>query len=148
MTDETLRMMELAQQGFYCSQILLTLGLEAQGKHNPDLIRSMAALAGGLGFSGDTCGALTGGACLLALYAGRGAVEETEDPRLNLMIVELVEWFTQRFGEQYGGIRCEVILGDDFGSRNKRCPSLVLETFEKVKDLLIGNGYAWTGQGT
>lgn len=145
--DEMMRMMELAQQGFYCSQILLQLGLEAQGKENPDLVRSMAALAGGLGFSGDTCGALTGGACLLALYAGRGTAEETEDPRLNLMIGELVEWFTQEYGELYGGIRCDIILADDPSNRTKRCPSMVLGTYEKVKNLLIDNGYDLAGQG-
>ena len=63
MNDEMIRMIQLAGQGFHCSQILLTMGLEAQGKSNPDLIRAMAGLAGGLGFSGDTCGALTGGSC-------------------------------------------------------------------------------------
>ena len=67
MMDELLRMLELAGQGFHCSQILLFLGLEAQGKRNPDLIRAMSGLAGGVGFSGDICGALTGGACLLGL---------------------------------------------------------------------------------
>ena len=55
--DELERMQELKQQGFYCSQILVMLGLEAQGKQNPDLVRAMQELAGGLGFSGDTCGA-------------------------------------------------------------------------------------------
>jgi hypothetical protein len=49
MNDEAFRMIELAGQGFYCSQILLILGLEAQGKENPDLIRTMNALAGGAG---------------------------------------------------------------------------------------------------
>ena len=56
MNAEMIRMVELAQKGFYCSQILLQLGLEMQGKENPDLIRTMGALAGGLGFSGDVCG--------------------------------------------------------------------------------------------
>ena len=64
--DEMLKMLELSGQGFHCSQILLFLGLEAQGKSNPDLIRAMSGLAGGVGFCGDTCGALTGGACLIA----------------------------------------------------------------------------------
>ena len=90
MNEATLRMITLAGQGFFCSQILLSMGLEAQGKSNPDLIRAMAGLAGGLGFTGDTCGALTGGACLLSLYAGKGLPEEQEDEKLNLMISELV----------------------------------------------------------
>jgi len=131
MNNTMLRMMELAQQGFYCSQILLWVGLEAQGKENPDLIRTMSALAGGLGFSGDICGALTGGACLLGLYAGRGTPEEEENPRLNLMIGELIEWFTGEYGEKFGGVRCEVILGEDPGNRTRRCFELVVATYEK-----------------
>lgn len=141
MTDEMIRMLQLAQQGFQCSQVLLLMGLEAQGKDNVDLVRVMSALAGGLGFSGDICGTLTGGACLLGLYAGRGRADEEEDPRLNIMIGELVEWFTTEHGRKYGGIRCETILGDDPRSRTTRCPSMILGTYQKVKDLLVQNGF-------
>lgn len=141
MTNEMFRMVQLAGQGFYCSQILLLMGLEAQGKSNPDLIRSMAGLAGGLGFSGDTCGVLTGGACLLGLYAGRGIREEQEDEKLNLMVSELVDWFSEQYGKLYGGTRCEVILAEDPQNRSTRCPSMVLGTFEKVKSLLLAHGF-------
>lgn len=139
--DELLRMLELAGHGFHCSQILLFLGLEAQGKSNPDLIRAMAGLAGGVGFCGDICGALTGGACLLALYAGRGTPDEEEDPKLNIMINELVEWFTQEFSECYGGIHCREILADDPRNQASRCPELVTRTYEKVKSLLLYNDF-------
>lgn len=142
--DETFRMITLAGQGFYCSQILLALALEAQGKENPDLIRAMAGLAGGLGFTGDTCGALTGGACVLALYAGKGLPEESEDEKLNLMISDLVDWFTEEFGKRHGGIRCETILGDDPRSRSAKCPSLTIGTYEKVKALLMEYGFELT----
>jgi C_GCAxxG_C_C family probable redox protein len=142
--DEMLRMMQLARQGFYCSQILLMMGLEARGEVNEDLIRAVTALAGGLGFSGDTCGALTGGACLLGLYAGRGTPEEEEDPRLNLMIGELAEWFSTQYGETYGGIRCDTILDENPANRNIRCPAMVFGTYEKVKALLTENGFDLT----
>jgi C_GCAxxG_C_C family probable redox protein len=141
MMDEMLRMLELAGQGFHCSQILLSLGLEAQGKSNPDLIRAVAGLVGGVGFCGDICGALTGGACLLALYAGRGTPDEEEDPRLNVMVNELVEWFTQEFSECYGGIHCRDILADDPRNQTSRCPQLVTGTYEKVKSLLLENDF-------
>ncbi|MFZ0931868.1 MAG: C-GCAxxG-C-C family protein, partial [Syntrophobacteraceae bacterium] len=59
--EEMIRMIHLAEQGFYCSQILLLMGLEARGKNNVDLVRSVSGLAGGIGFSGEVCGALTGG---------------------------------------------------------------------------------------
>ena len=139
--DELLRMLELAGQGFHCSQILLSLGLENQGKQNPDLIRSMAGLAGGVGFSGDACGVLTGGACLISLYAGRGTLEEEEHPRLHLMIAELIEWFSDAYSERYGGIHCREILDNDPANQTARCPSIVVETYEKVKSLLLENGF-------
>jgi C_GCAxxG_C_C family probable redox protein len=138
-------MIHLAKQGFYCSQILLLMGLEAQGKDNVDLIRSMSGLAGGLGFYGEVCGTLTGGACLLGLYAGRGTPGEEEDECLNLMISELVEWFADEYGRKYGGIKCENILGDDPAARTTRCPGIVLETYGKIKDLLFQNGFDLSG---
>lgn len=141
MMDEQLRMLELAGQGLHCSQILLCLGLEAQGKENPDLIRAMAGLAGGVGFCGDICGALTGGACFLALYAGRGTLDEEEDIKLNVMINELVDWFTQEFSECYGGIHCREILADDPRNQTSRCPRIVTGTYDKVKLLLVENGF-------
>jgi C_GCAxxG_C_C family probable redox protein len=110
MSDESLRMMELSLEGFGCSQITMILGLEAQGKTNPDLVRAVSGLHGGLGFSGKLCGALSGGCCLLAMYAGRGTPEETEDSRLPQMIRELVEWFENEYKPRFGGIDCAEIL--------------------------------------
>lgn len=146
MNNDFFRMVEIAQQEFFCSQILLMMGLEAQGKTNPDLIRAMAGLIGGLGFCGKNCGTLTGGACLLALYAGKGTDEEVEDSRLNSMIKELVEWFKQEQGSLYGGIDCEQIIGNDPQKRMERCPQIVYQTYEKVKNILFDHGYDISGK--
>ncbi len=143
--DDLDRMKELKQQGFFCSQILMTLGLELQGKENPDLICAMNGLAGGLGFMGETCGALTGGACLLGLYAGKGAPAEEENLRLNFMIEDLLKWFKSGYGQEYGGIRCEEILGGHMQFQATRCPTMVAGTFQKVKELLVENGFDLTG---
>ena len=51
------RMMELAQQGFHCSDILVSMGLEAQGKVNPDAVRLASALAGGVIIAARTAAA-------------------------------------------------------------------------------------------
>ena len=141
MSEQMFRMFELAQQGFYCSQILLLLGLEAQGKDNPELIRAMSGLAGGLGFSGLTCGALTGGACLLGLYAGKGTPGESEHPRFQIMVNELVEWFKEEVGSSCGGINCEDILGEDLQYKvvSVQCGNIVSNTYEKVWEILINN---------
>jgi hypothetical protein len=139
------RMRELKQQGFFCSQILMTLGLELQGIENPQLVRAMHGLAGGLGFTGETCGALTGGACLLALYAGKGLPADEDDPRLLFMVEDLVKWFRQGYGQEFGGIRCETILSGVPNGQATRCPTMVAGTFQKVKELLVENGFDLAG---
>ncbi len=143
LTGEEMRMVQRVQQGFHCSEILLFAGLEAQGKTNPDLIRAVSALAGGVGFSGQLCGALTGGACLLGLYVGRGNENEPADQRLNIMVSELVDWFSIKYGERYGGIKCSEITEDDPRNQPARCPRIVTAVHKKVKSLLSDNGFEW-----
>ena len=144
--DDISQLLSLHKQGFYCSQILVYQGLEMMGKSNPDLIRAMHGLAGGLGFSGELCGALTGGACLLGLYAGKGIAEQPEDPRLDFMITDLVEWFKTEYSGQFGGIRCEEILAGNPQNQTIRCPVLVNGVLQKVKELLVENGYELSGE--
>ena len=85
------RMLELSGQGFYCAQILMILALESEEKEDPDLVRAMGGLNGGLGFSGRVCGALTGGCCFLSYFLGKGEAEELEDPEAALLIGRLAE---------------------------------------------------------
>ncbi|MDX9851108.1 MAG: C-GCAxxG-C-C family protein [Anaerolineaceae bacterium] len=139
------RMRELAQEGYYCSQILMIMGLELQGKTNPDLIASMQGLAGGLGFSGELCGALSGGASLLGLYAGKQNPQDEENPLLRFMIEDLVKWFKQEYGEEFGGIRCEELLAGNSMNQMTRCPLMVSGVFNKVKELLVENGFDLSG---
>jgi C_GCAxxG_C_C family probable redox protein len=138
MSEEMFRLFELAQQGFACSQIILILGLEARGKNNPDLVRAMTGLSGGMGFSGGTCGALTGGACLLGLYAGKGSPEEQARDKFDLMVTELVDWFKQQAAAEFGGINCADILGDELQYKTVavKCGNVVSATYDKVKELL------------
>ena len=150
MGNEADRILQLHMQGFHCAQILLMLGLEHQHKENPDLIRAMDGLsgAGGLNFSGKNCGALIGGACLLALFGGRGTVEESGQRALPIMIQQLPAWFEAGFGAQYGGIDCDAILQNDPWNRLTRCPKLVNDTFFMARQLLKENGLAFQDEET
>ncbi len=139
MDDE--RMMELALQGFGCSQILMLIALEARGTENPELIRAVSGLHGGLGFSGRVCGALTGACCVLALYSGKGTPEESEDVCQGAMIRSLVERFEERYTERYGGTDCATILGNDPGNRLSRCPQVLEEVLADLREVLRVNGY-------
>lgn len=143
--DDMLTMELYGAKGYYCSQIIVQMALDLRGESNLQLIRSMHALAGGLGFNGLLCGALIGGACMLGLYAGKGSDEETEDDRLMLMLIDLVEWFKSTTGQQYGGVNCPDILMNKKENYRSRCPQIIQGVFEKCKELLVDYGYDLSG---
>jgi C_GCAxxG_C_C family probable redox protein len=141
--DETLiRMMELGNKGYYCSQILISLALEERGETNPALVRAMAGLAHGCGNSQGTCGALTGAGCVLALYAGKGQDDEEESERLFAMMQELSDWFVEQIGGRHGGISCQAIVGEAGLEASRRtCGALVAETYNKAREILTVSGF-------
>lgn len=129
------RILELSREGYFCAQILLILALESDGKEDPDLVRAMGGLNGGLGNTGDICGSLTGGACFLSYYAGKGETDELEHPDCNRMIASLVEWFRE-YTSEYGGCSCNCILEQDNRNKIQRCPVIISAVLEKCMELL------------
>ena len=133
-----LQTMKLYAKGFCCSQIIVMMAMEAEGKKNPDLVRSLGGLCFGVNWSGEVCGALSGGACLISLYSGKGSEGETQDNRCTTMIGDLVEWFTLAAHEEYGGTRCHEIL-EKYPDRSM-CGLIVSETYKKCMDILADHG--------
>ena len=140
MDDTLIRMLQLGQKGYSCSQIIIRLGLDARGEDNPVLVRAMAGLAYGCGSGHASCGALTGGCCLLALYAGKGSDEEEASDRLMLMQQELTEWFALRAGCEEDNLSCDAIVGEAGPAASRqRCGTIVADTYAKVMEILAAN---------
>jgi hypothetical protein len=140
MDDILIQMLQLGQKGYNCSQIIMQLGLEVRGETNPQLVRAMGGLAYGCGTGRGSCGVLTGGCCLLALYAGKGSDEEVPSERLDLMLQELNDWFATRTGCDHGDMSCDVIVGEAGPAASRqRCGALVAETYAKVMAILVAN---------
>ena len=146
MDDTLIRMLRLGQQGYTCSQIIILLGLELRSESNPGLVRAMGGLAYGCGSGHGSCGVLTGGCCLLALYAGKGSAEETPSDRLALMLQDLSDWFSQHTGCGPNDMSCDAIVGEvgPVPSR-QRCGAILAETYEKVLEILVTNQIDPTG---
>lgn len=140
MSDDTFRIMELEMRGYGCSQILAVMALEAQGRENPELVRAMSGLLLGMG-CGKICGALTGGCCVLGMYAGKSSEDTNADPRLQSMLERFVEWFEVEFKGRFGSINCSDIVQDDPHQRMTRCPLIVSETLEKLREILAANDF-------
>jgi C_GCAxxG_C_C family probable redox protein len=139
MNDTILKLMKLKAKGFCCSQMMLVLALEKQGRTNPDLVKSIGGLCFGIYGTGEACGALTGGACLISLYSGKGTYEETASDKYITMIMELSDWFHSMADDELGGTSCEEILGK-FPDRSM-CGQIVADTYEKCMDILIKYGF-------
>jgi len=122
-----LEILLLNKSGYCCSQIMVKLVLKSLGRDNADLVRSMAGLCHGVGYSGGTCGVLTGGACALSLALG---TEEFADQALPSRLSELVRWFSALATDGYGGIRCDQIMAASPGKR--ACSALMVATLEQV----------------
>lgn len=141
MNETSLRVMQLVAQGFCCSQVILILGLEVQGRENPELVRAVNGLCQGLGCRDEACGALSGGVCLLALHAGKGTPGEERHDRYELLLGSLVDWFRETVRARYGGTRCDDIVGAGNPAPDPaRCGPLVVQTYERAMALLLENG--------
>lgn len=139
MNDTILRLVKLKGMGYCCSQMMMILALEQQGKINQDLIKSLGGLCFGIYGTGEACGALTGGSCLISLYAGKGSDEETASGKYITMIRELSDWFHGMADEEFGGIRCDAIL-NKFPDKSM-CAQIVADTYQKSMDILHENGF-------
>ncbi len=139
MDDVIFRLIKLKSKGFCCAQIMLMLALEAQGKSNAELVRSVGGLCFGIHGVGEACGALSGGACLLSLYTGKGSDDEEPDPQRQSMLGQLIDWFGRQAEGVYGGTRCNDIL-EKFPDRGI-CGQIVVETYGKCLEILAGHGF-------
>lgn len=136
----------MVRDDFKCSQIMAALGLKNQGRRSPDLIRAMHGLSAGLGYNGKLCGVLTGGAALIAFYAGRGEKGEKEHPKLWSMIEEYVEWFEMFIGEKKGIIDCDKILerAGHQTSTKEICASIIARGYREAISILSNYGLIQT----
>ena len=127
MERDIIRLHQLLQEGYCCSQVMVKLGLEMMEAENPQLVQAVSALCLGVR-SGLTCGALSGAALLLCMFVPDLALKE--------LIPELFSWFSEVYGEAYGGTDCDHLLGQDLRNKALRCPALVENTYRKTRELL------------
>ena len=138
MSEESFRVAELLLNGDTCGHVLAKLALDSVGRDSPDLVRAMSGLAVGMG-RGLNCGCLTGGCCVLGFYGGRADENETVHPRFDVMVEEFSGWFIKTMTETYGGVDCKDVIHFDPARMQERCPALILESWEKIKEILEKN---------
>jgi len=134
------RIMELSRQGYFCSQIMAILMLEMAGEENTALVRAMGGLDGGVGYSQGCCGCMTGGACVISYFTGKGEPSEYENAAHKSALGEYTKWFEEEMTADHGGIDCRDITMGNPAKRVELCPQIIASCFEKCVEILEEKG--------
>jgi C_GCAxxG_C_C family probable redox protein len=133
------------QEGYACSQSVLS-AYAPLFDLDPELALRIAALfGGGMGRMGEVCGAVTGAFMVLGLKAGNTLAEDRASKEA---AYDLAREFAERFRKRHGSILCRELLGCAIdtpeglqaarqrGLFKELCPRLVGDSSEIVAELL------------
>ena len=100
-------------EGFNCSQSVLSSFALELGMDQEMALRVATAFGGGMGHRGDTCGAVTGAFMVIGLRHGR---VKAEDREIRDRAYALVNRFVDEFEKRHGSIVCRELLGFDLST--------------------------------
>lgn len=139
---------ELFKQRMHCSQVLAMVGMEKLGNIDPSVIKALGAFGGGIGGTGNLCGALVGAVSVIGSLYSRGSLEEKENPRMWAATKTVLKNF-EALTTPHGGINCCQIARVDWmdrdqikdfyrnpESRRQHCITIVGETARALGELL------------
>ena len=139
------RAVALFGEGFSCSQAVFAAYAEDLGLPADMALRIAQPFGGGIGRTGDWCGAVTGALLVIGLKYGRVRAADTAAKDKTYA---LVREFVRRFREGHGTVRCNDLLGCEMGTpagdkaiedgklHDKVCRGLVREAAEILDTLL------------
>ncbi len=139
---------DLFTKRMHCSQVLAMIGLEKLGVNDPSVIKALGAFGGGIGGTGNICGALVGAVSGIVSLYSRSSLEEKENPRMWAATKAVMKQF-EELTAAHGGINCCQIarvdwmdrdqVKDFYGnpeSRRQHCITVVGETARALGELL------------
>jgi C_GCAxxG_C_C family probable redox protein len=139
---------DLFQQRLHCSQVLAMVGLEKLGVDDPSVVKALGAFGGGIGGTGNICGALVGAVSVIGTLYSRSSLEEKENPRMWAATKAVMKNF-EELAAAHGGINCAHIarvdwmdrdqVKDFYGnpdSRRQHCINVVGDTAKALGELL------------
>jgi C_GCAxxG_C_C family probable redox protein len=135
----------MANRKMNCSQAVLSAFCEEYGLERNLALPVAQGFGGGMGHTGQTCGAVTGAYMVLGL-AHKGT---PENPRAGIdKTYAMIEEFSRQFKLLHGSLNCTELIGYDLGvpeklaeARDKKvfstiCPDFVRDAVKMVESLL------------
>jgi C_GCAxxG_C_C family probable redox protein len=108
--------------GFNCAQSIFSTYCDEFGLESEKALKISTSFGGGMGHTGETCGAVTGALMVIGLKYGRTDVNDTAAKERNSAMVQK---FASEFRQIHGSLRCTDLLGLDLGTE---------EGFNKAKE--------------
>ena len=145
MTTSVDQAMTLFQQGFNCSQAVCAAYAPSLGLSHELALKIAAGFGGGMGRSGEVCGAVTGAIMVIGLKTGP---IEAADAAAKENAYALTHQVIEQFADRHGSILCRELLGCDIGQPEglqhareaqlftRLCPQFVRAAAEIVSTLI------------
>ncbi len=141
--DKVERAVDLFSGGMICAQAMLTVYGEAHGLDADVAAKLGRPLAGGMGRSGRTCGALTSAVLLLGL-----SKDDPDETEARKACFHHVQQLLHRFTLRHGTTECSELLGADWNTpeglrriQNEnlvrtRCPAFVRDAASILEQIM------------
>ncbi len=145
MSENAAKAEAMFASGYNCAQSVLVCCGAGMGVSRDAAIRLAAPFGGGLGATGEVCGAVSGALMALGL---KFAQDAPQDPAAKQRTYELARRFLDAFRKRHGTVLCRELLGCDIrtpegqakareaGLFKKLCPPLVRSAAEIVEEML------------
>ena len=111
--DNISEAVSLFENGYNCSQAVLAASCERFGLSRDHALKLASGFGGGIGHSGNICGALSGACMLVGLAAGPA---DPSDKAAKTKNYERIRAVCNKFAQQTGGITCRELLGFDMST--------------------------------
>ncbi|HCP07016.1 MAG: C_GCAxxG_C_C family protein [Synergistales bacterium 57_84] len=143
-----------------CSQCVVGAIMDVIGGVDESVFKAATGLAGGVGLSGATCGALTGAVMVIGSFRGREYGQFADPERIRFRTFELARRLVARFEEEYGSTLCsriqEKLMGRSFklyeeddhqafiraGGHDDKCPAVAGKAARWAVEILVDEGLA------
>jgi C_GCAxxG_C_C family probable redox protein len=135
----------LFQQGFTCSQALLSVFAQDFGLDRDMALRISQGFGAGIAYTDDTCGAVSGAIMVIGLRYGRIRADDIVAKEKTYAVVRE---FLREFKKRNGSVDCTGLLGYNLSDpqqvaevkKNKvvmaRCPAFVRDAVKLVEILV------------
>jgi len=135
----------LFQQGFTCSQAVLSVFAEGFGLDRETALRISQGFGAGIAYTDNICGALAGAIMVIGLRHGRVRADDTAAKEKTYAVVN---GFLREFETNHGSVACTGLLGYNLSDpqqvaevkKNKvvmaRCPAFVRDAVRLVEKVV------------